>query len=67
MLTSAVVWAKIGVIAAMPVVVQIAALIITIGLAKILYDHVLKRQIKISGYRLKKLYLGEINVKRTHR
>lgn len=66
MIASLVALAKVHILAVMPVVVQISALIIVIAIAKLLYDHVLKRQIRIQNFRLKKLYLNEYH-KHTHR
>ncbi|QIW91557.1 hypothetical protein vBAbaMD22_44 [Acinetobacter phage vB_AbaM_D22] len=66
MIASLVALAKVHILAAMPVVVQISALIIVIAIAKILYDHVLKRQIRIRNFKLKKLYLNDFQ-KHTHR
>ncbi|CAL1777502.1 hypothetical protein BRC2024_KCUCJSVR_CDS_0130 [Acinetobacter phage vB_AbaM_KissB] len=67
MVASAIAYTKIGVLATAPLVVQISALIIVIFLAKFLYDHVLKRQIRIKNFRLKKLYLSESARKPSHK
>jgi len=67
MVASLVALAKIKILAATPVIVQIAALLIVIGLAVFLYDHVLKRQIRITNFKLKKLYLSETRKRRQQR
>ncbi|QMP19108.1 hypothetical protein FKOIJHOC_00160 [Acinetobacter phage Ab_121] len=66
MVTSLIALAKVKYLAVMPFVVQLSALIIVIGLTKLLYDHVLKRQIRIANFKLKKLYLEEVQ-KHSHR
>ena len=66
MVASLIALAKVKYLAVMPFVVQLSALIIVIGLAKLLYDHVLKRQIRIANFKLKRMYLSK-DAKHSHR
>lgn len=61
MVASLVAIAKASILAALPIVVQVSTLIVLLVIIKLLYDHVLKRQVRIKNFKLKKFYLGDID------
>ena len=67
MMASILVAFKVSVFTTAPIFAQMVVLFLTCITAKFLYRRVLRRQIRIKNFKLKKLYLGDWYVKSINR
>lgn len=67
MMASILIAFKVSLIASAPILAQIGVLFTTCLTVKFLYRKVLKRQIRIKNFKLKKIYLGDLYVKSINR